>query len=101
MCLISFWYQAFKCGESNDKAMQPAAGLGQRSVLICIGCVCFLAHIAQRSTKMMVVITSILPLRKVKCREMTWQQLHTRLVASKEKSVSLGFVLPSPGFIDF
>lgn len=22
MCLISFWYQAFKHGESNDKAMQ-------------------------------------------------------------------------------
>lgn len=59
------------------------------------------AHIAQCSTKMMAVITSILPLRKVKCREMTWQQLHTRLVASTEKSMSLGFVLPSPGFIDF
>lgn len=45
MCLISFWYQAFKRGESNDKAIQPAAGLGQRSLRICIGCVRFL-HIS-------------------------------------------------------
>jgi len=59
------------------------------------------AHIVQCSTEMMAVITSILPLRRVKCREMTWQRLHTRLVASKEQSTSLGSVLPSPGFIDF
>lgn len=61
----------------------------------------FSARIVQCSTEMMAVITSILPLRRFKCREMTWQQLHTRLVVNKEQSTSLGPVLPSPDFIDF
>jgi len=32
------------------------------------------------------IITSILPLRKVKCNEMTWQWLRARLVASKSRA---------------
>jgi len=28
MCLISFWYWAFKHEESDDEAVQPAAALG-------------------------------------------------------------------------
>lgn len=41
MCLISFWYWAFK-HEESDEAMQPAAALGWRTLLVCIGHVCFL-----------------------------------------------------------
>lgn len=82
-CFISFWYQAFKREDSKGKAMQPAADLGHRSILIRVGYVCF-PHVELSAVqKMMGVITSILPLRKVKCREMTWQPLRARLVASK------------------
>lgn len=42
MCLISFWYQALKREHSKDKAIQPAADLGCRSILVCTGYMCIL-----------------------------------------------------------
>lgn len=84
---------------SKDKALQPAADLGRRSILVRTRRLCVLSACrVQRSAKMMGVTTSVLPLRKVQCRKMTWQQLHARLVASESRA-SLGFALPSPDFL--
>lgn len=57
------------------------------------------AHRAQRSTEVMGVITSILALRKVKRREITWQQYVPDWWQVRVEHVSLGSTLPPPDFM--